>query len=350
MAKDPPALHLEALDRTVKSATQKARGATLRTAQRIGERILATPVGTTLNAGTAAGISKDLLSLSTNEQLAALNKIREQGSRAAFLKSKKYMEAMDQKFGGGKIQKVDLATWLDATKADDLNRYHMYLSKYAQAAHENVTKHMLQARLLGDKSPEATRIYLRKVVRKTLVDTQWVAERIARTEMARSFNSATMAFIQAQNQAGEKVMKRLEATFDQVTGADSVLLHGQTVPVDKPFYDPIHAGYFQYPPNRPNDREVVVPWRASWGPSHSITIKTKPKHKDRNAKEAAIAAKLSRLRAAQTRLQKTIEATQDRIQDPNLKRGEKTRLRAAVKSLKAQARRVKKDTRALEQL
>ncbi len=50
----------------------------------------------------------------------------------------------------------------------------------------------------------------------------------------------------------------LVATFDRVTGRDSVLLHGQVRPVREPFFDAFNGRSFMAPPNRPHDREMLV--------------------------------------------------------------------------------------------
>lgn len=63
----------------------------------------------------------------------------------------------------------------------------------------------------------------------------------------------------------DPMFKKLVATFDDVTGRDSVVLHGQTRPVDQPFYDKVNGITYMAPPNRPNDREIIVPWRESYG-------------------------------------------------------------------------------------
>ena len=59
--------------------------------------------------------------------------------------------------------------------------------------------------------------------------------------------------------------KKLVSTFDTVTGRDSVKLHGQTRLVNKPFYDSVNGISYMAPPNRPHDREIIVPWRTSYG-------------------------------------------------------------------------------------
>jgi hypothetical protein len=88
------------------------------------------------------------------------------------------------------------------------------------------------------------------------------ADRIVRTEvMGASNRAAWNGMREADKQLGDMV-KILSATFDDRTGADSYAVHGQIRRIDEPFewWD----GAYMHPPNRPNDREVVIPHRISW--------------------------------------------------------------------------------------
>ena len=88
------------------------------------------------------------------------------------------------------------------------------------------------------------------------------AERIVRTEMMGAYNRAGWeATREADEQLGDMV-KILSATFDDRTGADSYAVHGQIRRPDEAFQS--WFGLYQHPPNRPNDREIVVPHRVSW--------------------------------------------------------------------------------------
>jgi hypothetical protein len=88
------------------------------------------------------------------------------------------------------------------------------------------------------------------------------AERIVRTETMAAYSRASWETIrQADSQLGDMV-KILSATFDARTGADSVAVHGQIRRPEEAFES--WFGLYQHPPNRPNDREVVVPHRISW--------------------------------------------------------------------------------------
>ena len=61
------------------------------------------------------------------------------------------------------------------------------------------------------------------------------------------------------------MLKKLVAVWYKATGLDSKMLHGQTRRVTELFTDVVRGRQFDAPPNRPNDRELVVGWRASWG-------------------------------------------------------------------------------------
>lgn len=88
------------------------------------------------------------------------------------------------------------------------------------------------------------------------------AERIVRTETMGAYNRAGWeAMRSADKQLGDMV-KILCATFDDRTEWDSFSVHGQIRLPEQAFQ--WRDGLFQHPPNRPNDREVVVPHRKAW--------------------------------------------------------------------------------------
>jgi hypothetical protein len=88
------------------------------------------------------------------------------------------------------------------------------------------------------------------------------AQRILRTESANAHNRAGWEAMRQSNELLGDMLRILCATFDSRTGADSYAVHGQIRRVDEPFES--WFGLYMHPPNRPNDREVVVPHRMSW--------------------------------------------------------------------------------------
>jgi hypothetical protein len=124
----------------------------------------------------------------------------------------------------------------------------------------------LQLRFVGQKSWAE--------VRKAIIDespfltakggsnaNSW-AERIVRTEVMAANNRANWETIGEADKVLGDAVKILAATFDDRTHADSYAVHGQIRRIDEPFES--WFGAYMAPPNRPNDREIVVPHRLSW--------------------------------------------------------------------------------------
>lgn len=88
------------------------------------------------------------------------------------------------------------------------------------------------------------------------------AERIVRNESMGAYNRAGWETIRAADDELGDMCKILSAVFDNRTGWDSYQVHGQIRRPDEAFA--WAGGLYQAPPNRPNDREVVVPHRVSW--------------------------------------------------------------------------------------
>lgn len=99
------------------------------------------------------------------------------------------------------------------------------------------------------------------------------AERIVRTEVMAAHNRAQFEGMRAVNrEIGGGMLKILAATFDNRTGADSYAQHGQIRRVSEAFQDWNHL--YQSPPNRPNDRETMVPHNIDWPLPPQLTWKS----------------------------------------------------------------------------
>lgn len=99
------------------------------------------------------------------------------------------------------------------------------------------------------------------------------AERIVRTEIMAAHNRAQFEGLRAVNkEVGGGMLKILVSTFDGRTGADSYAVHGQIRRPTQAFEDWYHA--YQHPPNRPNDRETVVPHNMAWPLPPSLAWKS----------------------------------------------------------------------------
>jgi len=95
------------------------------------------------------------------------------------------------------------------------------------------------------------------------------AERIVRTESMHAWNHASWQGMRAADQQLGDMVKILSSVFDDRTAADSYAEHGQIRRVEEPFAT--WYGLMMHPPDRPNDRAVVIPHRISWPIPASLT-------------------------------------------------------------------------------
>jgi len=113
----------------------------------------------------------------------------------------------------------------------------------------------------------------------------WRAERIVRTEQAWAYNATQMDGIQDVSKTFKDMMMRwcelvsdvTLVPYDKRVGDDSIAMHGQLARPGTMFQMPAVAPSglkisgsllgksWTNPPNRPNDRAVLQPWRPGWG-------------------------------------------------------------------------------------
>ena len=108
----------------------------------------------------------------------------------------------------------------------------------------------------------------------------WRVERTIRTETAYAHGAASRAAIRVLAEDNPGMMQRWTEYVDDLTGApldnrvglDSLVLHGQiarpgelfTMPGD-PRAGAMVGQQWEHPPNRPNDRAVLLPWMPRSG-------------------------------------------------------------------------------------
>lgn len=184
-----------------------------------------------------------------------------------------YIAAMEKKYAGS-VEQLPLkeAMLLDrATQGaqssllhrlrDDPKKGKGILSRYTDEVVESFEQ-SLQLRFVARTSWSDTR--------KALVEASpflqgkpasW-SERIVRTEIMGVHGRASLEASKEANDVLGDAVKILCATFDDRTGADSYAVHGQIRRVDESF--DWWEGSYATPPNRPNDREIVVTHRVAW--------------------------------------------------------------------------------------
>ncbi len=110
---------------------------------------------------------------------------------------------------------------------------------------------------------------------------RWQIERLAVTEASWAYNAAQSEVIRNSSADIPDLMSRWTELVNDTTGqpydnrvaVDSMVLHGQVTPPNGVFTMPseeraptkMRGRTWPFPPNRPHDRAVVMPWHRSWG-------------------------------------------------------------------------------------
>ncbi len=155
------------------------------------------------------------------------------------------------------------------------NSFANYGERVTKAVEDQLTLSLVT----GETPYEATR----RVV-DTVHNHWWQAERITRTELAWAANAGHYDGIQAAARVNRGLMMRwVEHCSDDGTpldnrvAVDSMAMHGQVAPAGGQFTmpdtapngeavpDSLVGQSWMFPPNRPNDRAVLAPWRKAWG-------------------------------------------------------------------------------------
>lgn len=231
---------------------------------------------------TLAQIQSALAPLQRGIRAAALDLGQEASERAA-ASAIRILESGEEQFGSGQPLALDHAAFFDAAsegaRASILRRLSSggTAQPGAEATAHPAAKGILQR--YGETTIGAFEDVLRRglvqrkpweEMRDDLIEKSpflegkpaYWADRIVRTEVMGAYNRASFESAkEAHVQLGNAV-KILAATFDDRTGADSYAVHGQIRRVDEPFET--WQGPIQFPPARPNDREIVVTHREGW--------------------------------------------------------------------------------------
>ena len=180
-----------------------------------------------------------------------------------------WLRALDQQYLGiARPLRFDALTWID-DQANQLSKvrlqtYAQSFARYGASTVQTIENEIAKTILTGEPWTKA-RPKVMAAMKHAVGDNQWMVDRVLRTETSAAYNSMQLNALIEEDDDDEPMLKRLVATFDSRTGRDSAALHGQTVPVKDPFFDPYFGKQYMAPPNRPHDREIVVGWRASYG-------------------------------------------------------------------------------------
>lgn len=177
-----------------------------------------------------------------------------------------YLATLDQHYGVARPLAFNSLEWWGQQNAAigevRLRQFRHSFQRYGADAVAGI-EDALAAKMVVGKPWNEARAEVWNIVRDQVGDREWMVDRILRTEISAAYNGTTLAALQSEDDAEDPMLKKLVATWDAVTGKDSMAVHGQTRKVNEPFVDPKGRVYMA-PPNRPHDRELVVGWRISY--------------------------------------------------------------------------------------
>lgn len=197
---------------------------------------------------------------------------------------------LERQFTGAQValpvaEAARFAGVVDTLRTSLMRAHAASMARYGSHLVEQMEGALGQALLTGETGHQATD----RVARVAQVE-WWRAARIVRTEL--SWASAATAVAGARESAKEMPDLRLRwsehvddesyAPLDDRVAVDSIALHGQVARPGEPFVMPPSAPApdargetevpaalvgqtWTHPPDRPNDRAVLAPWRPHWG-------------------------------------------------------------------------------------
>lgn len=172
----------------------------------------------------------------------------------------------DQHFMGAVTPiNLNVAILADDTKTFLLNRYQASLDAYGQDLIGQLTQNISNAALM-----EMPYGQLIQKLGQFFLGEEWKLHRIVRTELHNVYNIGKMNGMEAvQEQYLPDLQKTLIHPMDSRTGEDSkqAARLDLVVDIDEPFRYRWKGEIreFMAPPDRPNDRAILVPYRKSWG-------------------------------------------------------------------------------------
>lgn len=184
------------------------------------------------------------------------------------------IEKFSKKFEGS-VQPINInvASLASESQTFLVNKYDASLDAYGEDLRAQITQNIMTAMIMRDSSSR-TVSGLVADVGKFFIGEEWKLNRIVRTEMHNIYNYSKMnGMLSVQGSTIPDLKKSLMHPMDSRTGADSKDLarKNPVVDIDEPFRFKWKGKerVFMFPPDRPNDRAILVPFRETWERSAS---------------------------------------------------------------------------------
>lgn len=185
------------------------------------------------------------------DEIEAAGRVASQAGRDGLAEQ---LAAWEEVYPGASRPLVDAAAASDVLDPGLLDYYETSRDTYGAEAIVKMRKVLMRAALEGLNVAQTAEQMAAEIEMP-----EWKAERIVRTEQA--FASGRRQILDLIDTFGDEAetewRKQLIATLDDRTGEDSKYVNGQIRKLLEEFEDNEERRY-QHPPNRPNDREVMV--------------------------------------------------------------------------------------------
>ena len=173
----------------------------------------------------------------------------------------------DEYFTGAVVPiNVDLLAIASDASELLINRYQSSVERYSEDLRGAIERNLTNGIIIGQ--PIDT---LLQNVGSFFLGEEWKLRRVARTELHNVHSMSKLAALNGLAQTQDGLMKRLYHPMDSRTAKDSIALRklDPALPINEPFKFKWNGQMriFQAPPDRPNDRAILVPFRKGWDKS-----------------------------------------------------------------------------------
>jgi hypothetical protein len=175
-----------------------------------------------------------------------------------------------QKEFEGIVQPIPIDRVVVATETNRflLNKYQASIDAYGEGLRSQITSSIVTG-LAARDTTERTVERLVADVGRFFIGEEWKLRRIARTELHNVYNFSKLRGMQTIAQETVPDLKKaLVHPIDGRTGEDSMELarKNPVVDIDQPFRFKWKGDtrVFMFPPDRPNDRAIMIPYRKAW--------------------------------------------------------------------------------------
>lgn len=175
----------------------------------------------------------------------------------------------EKKFTGS-VQPLNIDRVIVAQNTNNflVNKYEASLDAYGESLRADITQNIINS-LIARDTTQRTVSRMTSDIGKFFQGEEWKLNRIVRTELHNVYNLAKMnTMLETRDQTLPDLKKTLMHPIDDRTGQDSKTLarRNPVVDVDQPFRFTFKGDerVFMFPPDRPNDRAILVPYRGEW--------------------------------------------------------------------------------------